>query len=144
MTPSKPYIMRALYEWIVDNQCTPYILVAAEAPGVVVPDGFAENGQIVLNLSPTAVRHFVMNNEVVSFEARFSGVPQQLVIPVPAVLALYAQENGQGMFFEPELPLVEGEAEESSGPGLPDDTGSADGDRPQPPKPGRPSLRIVK
>lgn len=143
MTPSKPYIMRALYEWIVDNDCTPYMLVAAEAPGVSVPAGFAENGQLVLNLSPSAVRHFVMSNELVSFEARFSGVAHQLVVPMHAVLAIYAQENGQGMFFEPEeLPE---DFEEAAGPLLVEEAGDTTDDSPPPPKPGGPpSLRIVK
>ncbi|TDQ38884.1 ClpXP protease specificity-enhancing factor [Thiopseudomonas denitrificans] len=133
MTPSKPYLIRALYEWIVDNECTPYLLVAAEAPGVIAPEGFAEHGQLILNLSPSAVRHFVMNNQVVSFEARFSGVPHQLVIPVYAVLAIYAQENGQGMSFEIELPEEGVEVQEETD------------EQPPPPKPGgRPSLRVVK
>lgn len=104
MTPSKPYLIRALYEWIVDNECTPYLLVAAEAPGVIAPEGFAEHGQLILNLSPSAVRHFVMNNQVVSFEARFSGVPHQLVIPVYAVLAIYAQETGRACLLKSSCP----------------------------------------
>lgn len=138
MTPSKPYLMRALYEWIVDNECTPYMLVAAEAPGVMVPEGFAEDGQIVLNLSPTAVRTFIMNNEVVSFEARFAGTSHQLLVPVHAVLAVYARENGQGMFFEPEMPSEETLASEGEAPEQPEPD-------PGPPRPdGRPSLRIVK
>lgn len=136
MTSSKPYIMRALYEWIVDNDCTPYMLVAAEAPGVSVPEGFAENGQIVLNLSPSAVRNFTISNEAVSFEARFSGVPHQLYLPAYAVMALYAQENGQGMFFEPEVLSVEDMD--------PDESSQAEGEQ-SPPKPaGPPSLRVVK
>lgn len=136
MTPSKPYIMRALYEWIVDNQCTPYLVVAAEAPGVMVPDGYAENGQVVLNMSPSAVRSFSMSNTAVSFEARFAGVPHQLYVPVYAVLAIYAQENGQGMYFEPEQPPADAEAiQEAEVP-----------EPPEPPRPGssRPALRVVK
>lgn len=144
MTPSKPYIMRALYEWIVDNDCTPYMLVAAEAPGVVVPEGFAEQGQLVLNLSPSAVRNFVMGNEAVSFEARFSGVPHQLFVPLYAVLAVYAQENGQGMFFEPEEPPEEF-ADEVGEPLLAEQAADMEEETPPPPRPsGRPGLRIVK
>lgn len=145
MTPSKPYIMRALYEWIVDNECTPYMLVAAEAPGVVVPEGFAEHGQLVLNLSPSAVRHFSMGNEAVSFEARFAGVPHQLFVPLYAVLAVYAQENGQGMFFDPEEP-PEDLAEGVGSPALvKDDAKGMEEESQPPPKPGgRPGLRIVK
>lgn len=144
MTPSKPYILRALYEWIVDNQCTPYLLVHVDAPGVKVPEGYAENGQMVLNLSPTAVRHFSITNDAVSFEARFSGVAQQLFVPMDAVLAIYARENGQGMFFDGQL-LAEEEAnrpvdEPDEQPGEPEEP------PPEPPRPGggRPSLRIVK
>lgn len=134
MTPSKPYLLRAIYEWIVDNQCTPYVLVAAEAPGVVAPEGIAEQGQLVLNLSPAATRHLTISNETICFETRFSGVPHQLVIPAYAVLAIYAQENGQGMSFEPEL--WDTIADE---PDVPDEP------PPPPPKPGgRPSLRVVK
>lgn len=134
MTPSKPYLMRALYEWIVDNQCTPYMLVDVRASGVMVPEGYSDEGRMVLNLSPTAIRNFVMNNEAVSFEARFGGMPHQLFVPVHAVLAVYAQENGQGMFFEPEQQAEEpGQQEPMTDP------------EPEPPKPdGRPSLRIVK
>lgn len=144
MTPSKPYIMRALYEWIVDNECTPYMLVAAEAPGVVVPEGFAEQGQLVLNLSPSAVRNFVMGNEAVSFEARFSGVPHQLFVPLYAVLAVYAQENGQGMFFEPEEPPEEF-VDEVDEPLLAEQAADMEEETPLPPRPsGRPGLRIVK
>lgn len=144
MTPSKPYIMRALYEWIVDNDCTPYMLVAAEAPGVVVPEGFAEQGQLVLNLSPSAVRNFVMGNEAVSFEARFSGVPHQLFVPLYAVLAVYAQENGQGMFFEPEEPPEEF-VDEADEPLLAEQAADMEEETPPPPRPsGRPGLRIVK
>lgn len=144
MTPSKPYIMRALYEWIVDNDCTPYMLVAAEAPGVVAPEGFAEHGQLVLNLSPSAVRHFSMGNEAVSFEARFAGVPHQLFVPLYAVLAVYAQENGQGMFFDPEE-LPEDFAEGVDGPALAEAAkGREEEVQPPPRADGRPGLRIVK
>jgi len=75
MKSSRPYLVRALYEWIVDNDCTPHLLVNAEFAGVQVPTGFASDGQIVLNVSPTAVRNLHMDNEAVSFEGRFSGVP---------------------------------------------------------------------
>lgn len=138
MTPSKPYLMRALYEWIVDNQCTPYMLVDVRASGVMVPEGYSDEGRMVLNLAPTAIRNFVINNEAVSFEARFGGTPHQLFVPVQAVLAVYAQENGQGMFFEPEQ-LSEHDAGESS------EQEAVTEPKPEPPKPdGRPSLRIVK
>lgn len=137
MKSSRPYLVRALYEWIVDNDCTPHLLVNAEFAGVQVPSGFASDGQIVLNVSPSAVRHLHMDNDAVSFEGRFGGVPQSLYIPSAAVLAIYARENGQGMVFEVESSLGEdGEPEES------DDQGPPDGEPPRPS--GRPSLKVVK
>lgn len=135
MNSSRPYLVRALYEWIVDNDCTPHLLVNAEYPGVQVPPGFASDGQIVLNVSPSAVRHLHMDNEAVSFEGRFGGAPHSLYIPAPAVLAIYARENGQGMVFDLEPPV-------------PDDEEGPDGDGPggEPPRPSgrRPSLKVVK
>ena len=137
MKSSRPYLVRALYEWIVDNDCTPHLLVNAEFVGVQVPPGFASDGQIVLNVSPSAVRHLHMDNDAVSFEGRFGGVPQSLYIPSAAVLAIYARENGQGMVFEVESSLAEGEEPEG-----PDDQGPPDGEPPRPS--GRPSLKVVK
>jgi len=137
MKSSRPYLVRALYEWIVDNDCTPHLLVNAEFTGVQVPAGFASDGQIVLNVSPTAVRHLHMDNEAVSFEGRFAGVAQSLFIPSAAVLAIYARENGQGMVFDAEPSMLD--AEEIDDPDAqnpPDD---------EPPRPsGRPSLKVVK
>ena len=134
MNSSRPYLLRALYEWIVDNDCTPHILVAAEYPGARVPAGYAQDGQIVLNISPSAVRYLEMGNEVLTFEGRFGGVAQSLYIPVAAVQAIYARENGQGMAFELEEPQ-DGEAGEDQGPSGDD----------EPPRPsGRPSLKVVK
>lgn len=137
MKSSRPYLVRALYEWIVDNDCTPHLLVNAEFAGVQVPAGFANDGQIVLNVSPTAVRHLHMDNEAVSFEGRFSGVPQSLYIPAAAVLAIYARENGQGMVFDAESSMLDGdEMDDPEDPGSPED---------EPPRPsGRPSLKVVK
>ncbi len=91
MNSSRPYLVRALYEWIVDNDCTPHMLVNAEYPSVQVPQGFANDGQIVLNVSPSAVRHLHMDNEAVSFEGRFGGVPHTLYVPVGAILGIYAR-----------------------------------------------------
>ena len=102
MNSSRPYLIRALYEWIVDNDCTPHFLVDADYPQVKVPAGFASDGQIVLNASPSAVRHLHMDNQAVSFEGRFGGVPHSLYLPIGAILAIYARENGQGMVFEAE------------------------------------------
>lgn len=142
MNSSRPYLVRALYEWIVDNDCTPHMLVNAEYPAVQVPQGFASDGQIVLNVSPNAVRHLHMDNEAVSFEGRFSGVAHTLYVPAGAILGIYARENGQGMVFELEPPLMEDDDLEDEGV-EPDDDGPPSGG--QPPRPsGRPSLKVVK
>ncbi|WP_184681102.1 ClpXP protease specificity-enhancing factor [Pseudomonas fluvialis] len=135
MNSSRPYLVRALYEWIVDNNCTPHILVNAEYAGVKVPAGFAKDGQIVLNVSPNAVRYLQMENAAVSFEGRFGGVPQSLYIPIQALMAIYARENGQGMVFE-----VDGEGEDDAGP---EDDGPSGGGEPSRPA-ARPSLKVVK
>jgi stringent starvation protein B len=137
MNSSRPYLVRALYEWIVDNDCTPHLLVNAEFAGVQVPPGFASDGQIVLNVSPSAVRHLHMDNDAVSFEGRFGGAPYSLYVPTAAILAIYARENGQGMVFDLEPPVPDDE--ESDGP---DDQGPPDGEPPRPS--GRPSLKVVK
>ena len=137
MNSSRPYLIRALYEWIVDNDCTPHLLVNADHPGVQVPEGFASDGQIVLNVSPNAVRQLHMDNDAVSFEGRFGGIAHSLFVPAPAVLAIYARENGQGMVFDMDPPPAELEVEDlSEEQGPPDD---------EPPRPsGRPSLKVVK
>ncbi|MCL6415926.1 ClpXP protease specificity-enhancing factor [Aestuariirhabdus sp. Z084] len=134
MSPSRPYMVRALYEWIVDNECTPYLLVNAMAEGVTVPQEFVNDGQIVLNISPSAVRELLMTNQEVEFNGRFGGRPMHIFIPVQAVMAIYARENGQGMVFE-----VEDDPE-------PEPIGGGDEDKSvSPAKPsGRPSLKVVK
>lgn len=134
MSSSRPYLVRALYEWILDNQCTPYLLVNAEYPGTVVPDSFVEGGQIVLNLSPSAIRHLEMDNDKISFDGRFGGRPQQVWLPAQAIMAIYARENGQGMVFEIE-PVT---------PPPEDDKGGAEGAKPDAKPSGRPSLKVVK
>jgi stringent starvation protein B len=137
MNSSRPYLVRALYEWIVDNDCTPHILVNAEFPAVQVPQGFASDGQIVLNISPSAVRSLHMDNDAVSFEGRFGGVSHSLYVPVGAIMGIYARENGQGMVFELEPADDQGDQ--------PDDVPPGDDIPPEPPRPsGRPSLKVVK
>ncbi len=128
MSPSRPYMLRALYEWILDNDCTPYVLVNAAYPGTVVPEGFVEDSQIVLNLAPSAIRALEMDNDKLCFDGRFGGVAQQVWIPIGAVMAIYARENGQGMVFELE-PIT---------PSPDDDT------PPTPPSGGKPALKVVK
>jgi stringent starvation protein B len=125
MNSSRPYIMRALYEWIVENDLTPYVLVEASMSGVVVPQQFVKDNQIVLNISPDAVVDLNISNEAVVFNGRFGGVATDIFVPITAVVGIYARENGQGMVFDPEETVTS-----------PDDT------PPEPEK--RPSLKIVK
>ena len=134
MSPTRPYFVRALYEWIVDNNCTPYLLVDANYPKVAVPTEFVDDGKIVLNLTPSAIRHLHMDNEYVQFSARFGGRSQEIYLPIGALLAIYAKENGKGMFFEA------GEIEPPPGP----DEGSSGDVVSKPPVVGRPSLKVVK
>lgn len=102
MTSTRPYLIRALYEWIEDNNLTPHILVDAEAPGVEVPKQHVHEGRIVLNINPSAVRDLRLGNEWIEFSARFGGIARIIQVPVSAVLAIYARENGQGMAFNEE------------------------------------------
>ncbi|MCP3674377.1 MAG: ClpXP protease specificity-enhancing factor [Gammaproteobacteria bacterium] len=110
-TDQQPYLLRAIHQWILDNDLTPHILVNAEAPDVDVPAQFVQNGQIVLNIAPHAISNELIDNEAISFSARFSGVVQSLYIPIKAVRAIYASENGEGMAF-PEVDLGELETDE--------------------------------
>ena len=102
MTPNRPYLLRAFFDWIVDNQCTPHLVVNAYFPAVQVPTQFVQDGQIVLNISPSAVTQFAMDNQQLSFNARFGGQPMQVYVPMGAVLAIYARENGEGTVFTAE------------------------------------------
>lgn len=122
----RPYLVRAIHEWICDNGYTPYLLVDAATEDVVVPREHVEDGRIVLNVSPQATDTLQIGNQAVTFNARFSGRPMQLEIPIEAVLAIYARENGQGMLFASE----------------PDGGGNGDGS-PQRSRNG-PNLKVVK
>ncbi len=99
MKSSRPYLIRAIYDWVADNGMTPYLLVNATVDGVNVPQQHIENGKIVLNIASGAVGALSLGNDYIEFGARFGGVPTELVIPISAVLAIYARENGQGMMF---------------------------------------------
>ena len=99
---TKPYLIRAIHEWCVDQGYTPYIAVVVD-DNVLVPAGYARDGQIVLNLSPDATNMLVLGNDTITFQARFGGRPQSLSIPVGNVIAIYAAQTGQGMAFEPEI-----------------------------------------
>ena len=102
MTSSKPYLVRALYEWILDNDHTPYVLVDTSSEQVLIPAGIASDGKVVLNVAPAAVQDLDMNNDSVSFSARFSGVAENIYVPMTSLLAIYARENGEGMMFPAE------------------------------------------
>ena len=127
MTSNRPYLIRAIWQWVADNGLTPYILVDASAEQVQVPTQFVEVGRIVLNISSGAVLDLNMDDEFVSFNARFSGAPMDVFVPVSAVLGIYAKENGQGMLFP--------ENETKATPPEPDTPA---------PAPTRPSLKLVK
>ena len=102
LTPTRPYLARAIYEWICDNQLTPYLLVDATQPHTDVPQQFVKDGQIVLNIVPHAVHQLLISNDAITFSARFGGVSKDIYVPIQAVLGIYARENGQGLFFDPE------------------------------------------
>lgn len=105
MNSSRPYLLRALYEWILENNCTPYIVVNAYAQDVRVPQDYVKDGQIILNISPVAVHALHMSNDAVEFNGRFAGIPTPVYVPVLAVMGIYARENGQGMVFDAEKPV---------------------------------------
>ncbi len=107
MTTHRPYLVRALNEWILDNNCTPYILVSAFEKGVQVPQNYVKDGQIVLNISPVAVQGLVISNQGIEFNGRFGGIPTHVYVPTAAVLGIYAKENGQGMIFDRDEPMPE-------------------------------------
>jgi len=102
MSSNRPYLLRAFYQWLLDNGMTPQILVDAQLPSVKVPQHFVKDGQIILNISPSAVSNFTIENASIEFQARFSGSPFQLYIPMVAVMAIFARENGEGMAFSKE------------------------------------------
>ena len=133
MTSSRPYLVRAMYQWIVDNDTTPHLLVDANVASCMVPLEHVKDGKIVLNVAPMAISGLTLGDEAVTFSARFSGKSHNIYVPVNAVLAIYARENGQGMMFS-----------EDENPGNVSGGGKGnDGDGPDPGKP-RPSLRVVK
>ena len=132
MTSSRPYLVRAMYQWIVDNGMTPHLLVNAEFEGCTVPTGHINDGKIVLNIAPMAVQGLILGDDEVGFSARFGGKAESIQVPVPAILAVYARENGQGMMFSDD-----DQPDRSSG------DGSDDGPETDPDKP-RPNLRVVK
>ncbi|MEA3641613.1 MAG: ClpXP protease specificity-enhancing factor [Lamprobacter sp.] len=141
MTSSRPYLIRALYEWIADNDFTPHLLVDAEKPGVVVPRGYVADGRIVLNVAASAVQSLVLGNEAILFSARFGGQSFPVEVPVPAVLGIYARENGQGMLFPEQDDAASSPADEEGTEQSEDDKGPTEGPGD---KAKRPALRVVK
>jgi stringent starvation protein B len=140
MVSTKPYLIRAIYEWCADQGFTPY-LAAQVDERTRVPSGYVRDGQIVLNIGADATHQLVMDNEQITFQARFNGVAHHIVVPVDNVAAIYARENGQGMAFEVQLPAVVGVTVESGRVEKPDD----DDLRPPPPPPPRGShLKVIK
>ncbi len=125
---TKPYLIRAIYEWCVDGGMTPHLAVQVDAH-TDVPSAFVKDGQIILNIGPEAVRNLHIGNDAITFGGRFNGVSHDLYVPVAAVIGIYARENGQGLAFE---------AQESPPP-APSEGGG------EPPAPhGKPHLRVVK
>lgn len=102
MLSNRPYLLRAFHEWIVDSACTPILVLDATNPHCNIPEGFSEGGEIVFNISPNAVRELKITNDHIEFRASFSGVVNFISAPIRAVLAIYAEENGEGLFFDAE------------------------------------------
>lgn len=126
VTPKRPYLIRAMHEWMTDNALTPHIVVDAATDGLAVPEQYISDGKIVLNVSYAATRDLVFGNDSVEFQARFEGVNHQIEIPALAVIGIYARETGQGMIFTDEQP-----------PPTTETPGGGD-------TPGRPALKVVK
>ncbi|WP_296237866.1 ClpXP protease specificity-enhancing factor [Psychrobacter sp. UBA5136] len=101
ITPTRPYMVRALYQWIEDNALTPYLMVDATADNVQIPREHVQDGRIVLNIASRATGNMSMGNDYIHFSARFGGVSQEIWVPLQAVMGIYAKENSQGMFFDP-------------------------------------------
>ena len=131
MTSSRPYLLRAIYDWLLDNGLTPYIMVDAMYPEVSVPQQFVNDGKIILNIAPSAITGLALGNREVEFNARFSGIPHQIYVPVMAVQAIYSYENGRGMVFN------EDDTGGDGGSDSPPDTNP-------PAKKDRPHLRVIK
>lgn len=156
MTARRPYMLRAFYDWLVDNDLTPHLVVDATMPGVRVPVEFIQDGQIILNIAPRAVGNLELGNDAITFHARFSGRPHSVIVPVYAVQAIYARENGAGTMFEPEevyTHIEEETVEEDQSPSFTTvsddvpqvaDSESGDNESEAPRPKGKPSLRVIK
>lgn len=141
MSSSRPYIVRALYDWILENSCTPYILVNAFDDNVEVPLEHVKDGQIILNISPSAVQALMIQDQALEFEGRFAGISKLVYVPIRAVMGIYAKENGQGMIFDAEGSLPK----PPTGTDPSEKAGEVHGsDKPSPSLPAKPALRLVK
>ena len=152
MTPRRPYMLRAFYDWLLENELTPHVVVDATLDGVRVPMEFVQDGQIILNLAPRAIGNLELGNDAITFNARFGGRPHSVIVPLYAVQAIYARENGAGTMFEPEDAYINaiesGMSEVSEDEELTFDVISDSGEsmtteetsRPR----GKPSLRVFK
>lgn len=139
MTPKRPYLLRALYDWIVDNQLTPHLVVDATIVGTKVPQQFVKDGQITLNISPSAVVGLQLLDDAIRFNARFGGQPMDVIVPMTAALALFARENGAGAMFEAEPQLDKMPVEDAGQ----EQTDSAEQAQEQT-KSKRPNLKVIK
>ena len=144
ISSSRPYLIRAIYDWLLDNKLTPYIMIDASVSDVIAPKQFIEDGKIVLNIAQQAVGSLRLGNELVEFDASFSGVITHIKVPVKAIKAVYSYENGRGMIFNDEDDVdVGGHVGISeSEPVMP--AADSKGGRPTPKGKGKPNLRIVK
>jgi stringent starvation protein B len=161
MTARRPYLLRAFYDWLTENELTPHLVVDATLPGVRVPEEYIQDGEIILNVASRAVGNLEIGNEALSFHARFGGRPHSVIVPIYAVQAIYARENGAGTMFEPEdayaeqcdddpayhmkmdeiLELLDSPEEFAQKNASKDDDPD---DEPPRPKKGRPTLKVVK
>ena len=120
VSSKRPYLIRAMHEWMTDNDMTPFVVVDAEADGLLVPEGYVSEGRIVLNVSSSATRDLALGDDLLSFEARFGGVAHQIDVPTSAIIGIYAQETGQGMIFtDDDLPPPESDEPSDKGPSGP-------------------------
>ena len=133
LTSKRPYLLRALHEWMTDNNETPLLVVDAAHAGVQAPGEYAEQGKLILNVSYSATSSLLIGNDAVTFSARFNGRPMNLLVPIDAVMAVYGRESGEGMVFS----VAEDEGAVTG------DSTAADSE-PKPPKTGRPQLKVVK
>jgi stringent starvation protein B len=137
-------MIRALHEWILDNNFTPYILVNAFTEGVEVPQDYVKDGQIVLNISPQAIKTLNISDAAIEFEGRFGGIPTKVYAPMHAIMSIYARENGQGMMFESDDPMPDPPAPISGVDGSSSGAGKIDGKSKKAGKGSKPSLHVVK